>query len=84
MALIRLRGCAGWSAPLVFACDKVRFSHGRVHEIFICLHDPQSYTLTIRVQLFSGARGLYLCLGFQPHPTLLADALSIKYTQQKS
>ena len=27
-ALIRLRGCAGWSAPLLFAYDKNRFSHG--------------------------------------------------------
>ena len=26
-ALIRLRGCAGWSAPLMFAYGKNRFSH---------------------------------------------------------
>ena len=26
-ALIRLRGCAGWSAPLLFAYGKNRFSH---------------------------------------------------------
>ena len=27
-ALIRLHGCSGWSAPLLFACNKVRvFSH---------------------------------------------------------
>ena len=26
-ALIRLRGCAGWSAPLLFTYDKNRFSH---------------------------------------------------------
>ena len=25
-ALIRLRRCAVWSAPLLFACNKVRFS----------------------------------------------------------
>ena len=25
-ALIRLRGCAGWFAPFVFACNEVRFS----------------------------------------------------------
>ena len=23
-ALIRLRGCAGWSAPLLFACNEIR------------------------------------------------------------
>ena len=27
-ALVRLRGCAGWSAPLLFAYGKKRFSHG--------------------------------------------------------
>ena len=26
-ALIRLRGCTGWSAPLLFTYDKNRFSH---------------------------------------------------------
>ena len=26
-ALIRMRGCAGRSAPLLFTCDKSRFSH---------------------------------------------------------
>ena len=27
-ALTRLRGCAGWSVPLIFACNKIRFSLG--------------------------------------------------------
>ena len=30
-ALIRLRGCAGWSAPLLFTYDKNRFSHDGAH-----------------------------------------------------
>ena len=30
-ALIRLRGCAGWSAPLLFAYDINRFSHVVAH-----------------------------------------------------
>ena len=30
-ALIRLRGCAGWSAPLLFAYGKNRFSHDVAH-----------------------------------------------------
>ena len=30
-ALIRLNRCAGSSAPLLFACNKVRFSHIEVH-----------------------------------------------------
>ena len=30
-ALIRLRGCAGWSAPLLFAFCKNRFSHDVAH-----------------------------------------------------
>ena len=29
--LIRLRGCAGWSAPLLFTYDKNRFSHDVAH-----------------------------------------------------
>ena len=29
--LIRLRGCAGWSAPLLFAYDKHKFSHDVAH-----------------------------------------------------
>ena len=31
-ALIRLRGCVGWFAPLMFACSYVRFSHDTVHK----------------------------------------------------
>ena len=31
-ALIRLRGCVGWSAPLVFVCSYVRFSLDTVHK----------------------------------------------------
>ena len=31
-ALIRLRGCVGWSAPLMFACSYVRFSLDTVHK----------------------------------------------------
>ena len=30
-ALIRLRGCAGWSAPLLFAYGKSRFCHDVAH-----------------------------------------------------
>ena len=30
-ALIRLRGCAGWSAPFLFAYGKNRFSHDKAH-----------------------------------------------------
>ena len=37
MALIRLRGCAGWSAPLLFAKPQ-RFSHDEAHIVYI-LHD---------------------------------------------
>ena len=31
-ALIRLRRCVGWSAPLMFACSYVRFSLDTVHK----------------------------------------------------
>ena len=31
-ALIRLRGCIGWSATLMFACSYVRFSLDTVHK----------------------------------------------------
>ena len=44
-ALIRLRGCAGWSAPLLFAYVKNRFSHDMAHSFqnksnikLLCLH----------------------------------------------
>ena len=30
-ALIRLRGCAGWSAPVLFATPEDRFSHDEAH-----------------------------------------------------
>ena len=33
-ALIRLRGCAGWSAPLLFAYGINRFSHDVAHLVF--------------------------------------------------
>ena len=33
-ALIRLRGCAGWSAPLLFAYDMNRFSHDVAHLLY--------------------------------------------------
>ena len=31
--LIRLCGCVGWSAPLMFACSYVRFSLDRLHKL---------------------------------------------------
>ena len=31
-ALIKLRGCVGWSVPLMFACSYVRFSLDTVHK----------------------------------------------------
>ena len=31
--LIRLCGCAGWSAPLLLAYGKNRFSHNMVHKV---------------------------------------------------
>ena len=31
-ALIRLRGCVGWSAPLIFKCNLVRFSLDAAHK----------------------------------------------------
>ena len=34
-ALIRLRGCAGWSESLLFVCNKVRISHVEAHNDFV-------------------------------------------------
>ena len=28
---ITIDGCTGWSAPLLFACNKIRFSRDEVH-----------------------------------------------------
>ena len=33
--LIRLWACAGWSASLLFPCNKVRFSHIKAHIIYL-------------------------------------------------
>ena len=35
-ALIRLRGCVGWSAPLIFKCNYVRVSLDTVHKYDNC------------------------------------------------
>ena len=35
-ALIRLRGCVGWSAPLIFECNYVRFSLDTAHKYGNC------------------------------------------------
>ena len=35
-ALIRLRGCVGWSAPLIFECNYVRFSLDTAHKYDNC------------------------------------------------
>ena len=42
-ALIKLRECAGWSAPLLFTYDKNRFSHDVAH-----FHINRSYLCRIR------------------------------------
>ena len=43
-ALISLRGCAGWSAPLLFANSEDRFSHVEAHialdNMHFCLRKP--------------------------------------------
>ena len=47
-ALIRLRGCAGWSAPLLFACGINRFSHDMAHihsHWLLCLYTLQMISL---------------------------------------
>ena len=32
--LIRLHRCSGWAVPLLFACNKIRFSHDEAHIIY--------------------------------------------------
>ena len=41
-ALIKLCGCAGWSAPLLFAHGKSRFSHDEAQICFLLFTDPES------------------------------------------
>ena len=45
-ALIRLRGCAGWSAPLLFTYDKNRFSydvaHFQINRSYLCRRKEKS------------------------------------------
>ena len=52
-ALIRLRGCAGWSAPLLFAYDKSRFCHDVAHwsYLFAVLHCFLSLTFCLGLSL---------------------------------
>ena len=41
--LIRLSRCSGWSTPLLFAYDKVRFSRIEVHIAQLRLVSHQQY-----------------------------------------
>ena len=45
-ALIRLHRMAGWSASLLFASNKIRFSYSQVHMYFSCLVDEDESRLT--------------------------------------
>ena len=42
MALIRLRRCAGWSASLLFVCNKIRFSLDEAHVFIIRWYTSQT------------------------------------------
>ena len=42
-ALIRLRGCAGWSAPVLFANPEDRFSRGEAHVL--------DYSISLRYRM---------------------------------
>ena len=42
-ALIRLRGCAGWSAPVLFANPEERFSCVEAHLLFTLARKAEEY-----------------------------------------
>ena len=42
-ALIRMRGCAGWSAPLLFKNPEDRFSHDEAHMILFRIVSPAQF-----------------------------------------
>ena len=46
--LIRQRGCAGWSASLLFAYETVRFSHDEAHFSF----GAAEFTIIMPISLF--------------------------------
>ena len=67
-ALIRLRGCVGWSAPLIFECNYVRFSLDTAHN-----YDNCHYNNCIVFQCFHTlARSVY---GWHAQQALLMIAL---------
>ena len=62
--LIRQSGCAGWSAPLLFACNKVRFSLNRA-----CIgvhYSPLIQTLPGRVAQWVTYLTADMCLTADP------------------
>ena len=63
-ALIRLRGCAGWSAPVLFATPEDRFSRDAAHFIlYFCIYNtgafPFKNNLSCVIQLLFQNTSLY-------------------------
>ena len=58
-ALIRLRRCTGWSAPLLFACGKNRFSHDVAHIIPTLANWPDAKWTMLRPSLKSRTKIIF-------------------------
>ena len=75
--LIKLSGCSGWSAPLLFACKKIRFSsvscpYKREHDKTVCIpsldsdqlqHQSSQVSLCCGLNGWLSAHGLFIHIG---------------------
>ena len=55
--LIRLCGCVGWSAPLMFACSYVRFSLDTLHKLRPPDYENNQASVIIIFNVFTPWRG---------------------------
>ena len=76
-ALIRLRGCAGWSAPVLFANPEDRFSRVEAHIIFDIVYPKKIEYL---VQVVADCTDNWL----KPHPSADRRHRSVIYAPYRT
>ena len=78
MALIRLRGCAGWSAPVLFANSRRQVSHVNAHTLAICFPNLVDIQVTIQKGTLPRALNiLYKNLSFFHRTGTVSNIISI-------
>ena len=58
-ALLRQHRCPGWSRPLLFACNKVRFSHVEAHIMGLLANSADPECDILSGSLLSAQRMFY-------------------------